>query len=94
MAIAMAMAMTMNTINTWIGMKHLRGRVTFYSLLSFGKLLDSLRKKCINLYSPDKDNRYLRLASFNIIENRGGVVQRVGRSSVRGSESIRDSLVE
>jgi hypothetical protein len=52
------------------------------------------RKKCINLYSPDQDNRYLRLASINIIENRGGLVQRVGRSSVRGSEVIRDSLVE
>jgi hypothetical protein len=52
------------------------------------------RKKCINLYSPDQDNRYLRLASINIIENREGVAQRVGRSSVRGSEVIRDSLVE
>jgi hypothetical protein len=31
------------------------------------------RKKFINLYSPDQDNRYLRLAFVNIIENRGGV---------------------
>jgi hypothetical protein len=30
------------------------------------------RKKCINLYSPDQDNRDVRLASVNIIENRGG----------------------
>ena len=52
------------------------------------------RKKCINLYSPVQDNRDLRLASINIIENRGGVDQRVGRSSVRGSEGIQDSLVE
>ena len=52
------------------------------------------RKKFINLYSPDQDNRDLRLASVNIIENRGGIVQRVGRSYVRGSEIIRNSLVE
>ena len=52
------------------------------------------RKKCIHLYGPDQDNRDLRLVSVNSIENRGGEVQRVDRSSVRGSEFIRDSLVE
>ena len=52
------------------------------------------RKKCINFYSPDQDNRYLRLASINIIGNRRGVDQRVDRSSVRRLEVIRDSLVE
>ena len=52
------------------------------------------RKKCINLYSPDQDTRYLRLVSINIIENRGRIDQRVGRSSVRCSEVIRDSFVE
>jgi hypothetical protein len=51
-------------------------------------------KKCIHLYSPDQDNRDLRLASISIIENRGGVDHRIGRSSVRCSEFIRDSLVE
>ena len=52
------------------------------------------RKKCINLFSPDQDYRDLRIVSVNIIENRGGEVHRAGRSSMRGSEFIRDSLVE
>ena len=30
------------------------------------------RKKCINLYSPDQDNRDVCLVSVSIIEGRGG----------------------
>ena len=50
--------------------------------------------ECINLYSPEQDNRNLRLVYVNIIEGRGGEDHRVGRLSTLGSEFIRVSLVE
>ena len=42
------------------------------------------RKKCINFYSPDQDNRNLRLVSVSIIEGRRGEDRGVGRSSMLG----------
>ena len=61
---------------------------------TFDDIGNDRRKKCINVYSPDQDNRDLCLVSVNIIEGRGGEDHRVGRSSMLGSEVTRDSLVE
>ena len=81
------------------------GGLSFFYLLESGKwgfsdfqTVDDAgnerRKKCINLYSPEQDNRNLRLVSANIIKGRDGEDHRVSRSSMLGSEFSRDSIVE
>jgi hypothetical protein len=61
-----------DTISSAVAAKHRVLDLIAMGFQTVGDTGNERRNTCINLYSPEQDNRSLRLVSVNIIEGRGG----------------------